>query len=90
MDGAEGFIFMCCNLESGGISVLLLFYLNWYGQKPDDGHECPKHVVLIITLIFKNIHALYHTICVIDYPLTYLIYILKVPPNGSKFTLKLK
>jgi len=77
-------------LESGGISVLLLFNLNWYGQKPDDGHEWPKHVVLILTLIFKNIHPLYHTSCVTDYPPTYLIYILKVPTNGSKFTLKFK
>jgi len=38
--------------------------------KPDDGHEWPKHVVLI--LIFKNIHPLYHTSCVTDYPPTFL------------------
>jgi len=38
--------------------------------KPDDGHEWPKHVVLI--LILKNIHPLYRTNCVIDYPSTYM------------------
>jgi hypothetical protein len=38
--------------------------------KPDDGHEFPKHVVLILILIFKNMHPLYHTSCVIDYPPT--------------------
>jgi len=26
--------------------------------KPGDGHEWPKHVVLILILIFKNIHPL--------------------------------
>ena len=36
----------------------------------DDGHEWPKHVVLILILIFKNVHPLYHTSCVIDYPPT--------------------
>jgi len=31
------------------------------------GHEWPKHVALILILIFKNIHTLYHMSCVIDY-----------------------
>ena len=35
-------------------------------------YEWPKHVVLILILIFKNIHPLYHTSCVIDYPPTYI------------------
>ena len=39
-----------------------------------DGHEWPKHFVLILVLIFKNINPLYHTSCVIDYPPTFLIY----------------
>ena len=42
--------------------------------KPDDGHEWSKHVVLILILIFKNIHPSYHTSCVIDCPPIFLIY----------------
>ena len=38
-------------------------------KKPDDGHEWPKHVLI---LILKNIHPWYHTSCVFDYPATYL------------------
>jgi len=34
--------------------------------KPDDDHEWSKRVVLILILIFKAIHPLYHTRCVID------------------------
>jgi len=44
------------------------------GTKPDGGHEWPKHIVLILILIFKDIHPLYHTGCVIDYPPTYIIF----------------
>jgi len=41
--------------------------------KPDDGHEWPKHVVLTLILIFKNIHPLYHTSRGIDDPPTYIM-----------------
>jgi len=41
--------------------------------KPDDGHEWPKHVVLILILIFKNIHPLYHTAVLLTaFPQRYL------------------
>jgi len=43
--------------------------------KPDDGHEWPKHVVLILILAFKYICPLYHTICVTDYSPTYINFI---------------
>jgi len=41
--------------------------------KSNDGHEWPKHVVLILILIFKDTHPLYHMSCVIDYPSTHII-----------------
>jgi len=47
------------------ISLYIYIYIYLYSEilidiKPDDGHVCPTHVVLIVTL--KNVHLLYKVV----------------------------
>jgi hypothetical protein len=40
------------------------------------------YIYVVLILIFKNIHPLFHTNCVFDYPLTYLV--VEVMHDGSR------